>query len=72
MISYSATLFVTIHDFGTSTWCHSYGAGSRFEPSQREMALLCNDVSDWLGANLESALFVQNERRNEAKFFLQS
>ena len=31
-------------------------ADSRFAPSQWEMALLCNDVSHWLGASLESAL----------------
>ena len=31
-------------------------ADSRFVPSQWEMALLCNDVSHWLGTNLESAL----------------
>ena len=30
---------------------------SRFTPSQWQMGLLCNDVSHWLGANLESALF---------------
>ena len=30
-------------------------ADSRFAPSQWEMALLCNDVSHWLGTNLESA-----------------
>ena len=29
---------------------------SRFAPSQWETALLCNDVSPWLGANLESTL----------------
>ena len=29
---------------------------SRFAPSQWEMALVCNDVSHWLGANLDSAL----------------
>ena len=28
----------------------------RFAASQREKALLCNDVSHWLGASLESAL----------------
>ena len=32
-------------------------ADSRFVPSQWEKALLCNDVSHWLGASLESALF---------------
>ena len=31
-------------------------ADSRFVPSKWETALLCNDVSHWLGANLESAL----------------
>ena len=31
-------------------------ADSRFVPSQWEMPLLCNDVSHWLGTNLESAL----------------
>ena len=31
-------------------------ANSRFAPSQWETALLCNDVSHWLGASLESAL----------------
>ena len=31
-------------------------ADSRFTPSQWETALLCNDVSHWLGASLESAL----------------
>ena len=29
---------------------------SRFESSQWETALLCNDVSNWLGASLDSAL----------------
>ena len=31
-------------------------ADFRFGPSQWETALLCNDVSHWLGANLESLL----------------
>ena len=31
-------------------------ADSRFAPSQRETALLCNYVSDWLGTRLELAL----------------
>ena len=31
-------------------------ADSRFVPSQWQTALLCNDVSHWLGASLESAL----------------
>ena len=33
-------------------------ADSRFAPSQWETALLCNDVSHWLGASLESALLL--------------
>ena len=32
---------------------------SRLAPSQWETALLCNDVSHWLGANLESSLVVE-------------
>ena len=34
-------------------------ADSRFAPSQWETALLCNDVSHWLGARLESALYTK-------------
>ena len=34
-------------------------ADSRFAPSQWETALLCNDVSYWPGASLESALLDQ-------------
>ena len=33
-------------------------AESRFAPSQWETVLLCNDVYHWLGANLESALYL--------------
>ena len=33
-----------------------FSADSRFAANQWETALLCNDVSHWLGANLESAL----------------
>ena len=36
--------------------CLPVRANYRFVPSQWETALLCNDVSHWLGANLESAL----------------
>ena len=32
-----------------------FRADSRFAPSQWETALLCNDVSHWLGASIESA-----------------
>ena len=34
----------------------NHRADSRFAPSQCEIALLCNDVSHWLGASLDSAL----------------
>ena len=35
---------------------NKHRADSRFAPSQWETALLCNDVSHWLGTGLESAL----------------
>ena len=37
-------------------WCF-YRADPRFAPSQWDTALLCNNISHWLGASLESALF---------------
>ena len=43
---------------GTHRNMYSVRADSRFAPSQWETALLCNDVSHWLGTNLESALSV--------------
>ena len=36
-------------------------ADSRSVPSQWETALLCNDVSHWLDASLESALWLRNQ-----------
>ena len=36
----------------------SIRADSRFAPSQWETALLCNDVSHWMGTSLESALSI--------------
>ena len=36
------------------------GTDPRFAPNQWETALLCNDVSHWLGASLESALHVRS------------
>ena len=43
------------------TWWHQAitWTDSRFAPRQWETALLCNDVSHWRGANLESALHYQ-------------
>ena len=35
-------------------------AGSRFAPSQWETALLCNDVSHWLGTSLEKYLILKS------------
>ena len=37
---------------------YDFRADSRFEPSQWETALLCNDVSHWLSAHLVSALWL--------------
>ena len=37
-------------------------ADSRFVPSQWEMALLCNNVSHWLGTSLQSALWGTDSR----------
>ena len=39
-----------------SDWSNECRADSKFVPCQWETALLCNDVSHWLGANLESNL----------------
>ena len=40
------------------TLLYDYRADSRFAPNLRETALLCNDVSHRLDANLESALWL--------------
>ena len=40
-------------------WNYDFRADSKFVPSQWETALLCNDVSHWLCAGLESALPVR-------------
>ena len=55
----SFTLAVGYHENGTLKMINRYilKADSRFAPSQWETALLCKDVSHWLGANLESALY---------------
>ena len=47
----STEAFISIH----TSWCLP-PADSRFAPSQWETALLCNEVSHWLGASLDSAL----------------
>ena len=38
-------------------------ADSRFVPSRWETGLLCNDISHWLGASLESTLLEALDRR---------
>ena len=64
---------VTWIKYGT---CMShYRADSRLVPSQWETALLCNDVSHWLGAKLESALYYNYainlvRGRSAARWFL--
>ena len=46
------------------TSCHPR-ADSRFSPSQWETSLLCNNVSHWLGASLESALHPQDSSHEQ-------
>ena len=57
---YGQRLHDPYHQHVTDTWdeiqTEVWRADSRFVPSQWETALLCNDVSHWLGASLESAL----------------
>ena len=48
-------IWFLFHSIG-SVICYQYRADSRFAPGQWETALLCNGVSHWLGANLESSL----------------
>ena len=45
-------------------------ADSRFAPSQWETALLCNDVSHWRGASLESALMASQGHHDLKSFSL--
>ena len=49
---------VLLQAFSGAVQSHAmaFRADSRFEPSHWEMALLCNDVSQWLCVNLESAM----------------
>ena len=42
-------------------------ADSRFVSSQWETALLCNEVSHWLGINLESALYMHHQASTHYK-----
>ena len=49
-------MFVGVGPSRVSKRIPCFRADSRFAPSQWETASLCNDISHWLGANLESAL----------------
>ena len=49
-------VFIGIQHIRATTTKDIHKADSRFAPSQWEMALLCNDVSYWLGTSLESVL----------------
>ena len=40
----------------TGPWFRKCRADFKFAPSQWEMALLCNDISNWPGTSLKSAL----------------
>ena len=48
----------TVYPYTSVSSVHLYSgkADSRFAPSQWQTAFLCNDVSHWLGASLESSL----------------
>ena len=46
-------------------------ADSRFAPSQWETALLCNDVSHWLGASLESVVNILHSNRHLSSLYPQ-
>ena len=55
------TLIISNREAFACHWYHHIlylmpRANSRFAPSQWETALLCNNVSHWLGASLKSAL----------------
>ena len=52
-------LSVQVLNFFVFHWVHLIlRADSRFAPSQWETLLLCDDVSHWLGASLESAMII--------------
>ena len=60
--------------FNTQTkwpiYCIECRAESMFAPSQWETALLCNDVSHWLGTNLESAMECDIKQRQSNRLDL--
>ena len=60
VLCHTILIIARLHlEFSNSVWrtiWYSQRVDSRFAPSQWETALLYNDVSHWLGANLESTL----------------
>ena len=56
IVDISSVWYIIIHLYCGYIQCVICRADSRFASSQWETALLCNDVSHWLGASLESAL----------------
>ena len=57
------------YQFAIFYWC--VRADSKCAPSQWETALLCNDVSHWLGASLESAMCVISDKQSSCSSFNQ-
>ena len=57
-LSWRCGLLITCQEFTGVIWLPQYipWADFRLAPNQWETTLLCNDVSHWLGASLESAL----------------
>ena len=64
MYFYSLTILLNATCLGCHSW---FRADSRLAPSQWETLLLCNDISHWLGANLELALSLYDGSRPSLK-----
>ena len=63
LISYihkNSGMWLLLHVLISKVVCR---ADSRFAPSQWETALLCNDVSHWLGASLDQPWFVKTANK---------
>ena len=69
-ISFGSSNGLSVNRSQVMNWSNDdiYWADSRFAPSQWETVLLCNDVSHWLGASLESALRIYVIRSHRVKF----
>ena len=53
---------------GEGLKAYYHRADSRFSPNQWEEALLCNNISHWLGASLESALDQHKQLRLQSRW----